>query len=163
MRNPIRIELKIKNKQLKTQQTPKLLNNQYLVLQEGKEMLFLLHLLFNIARKQKAIFFMLSCAQIDYVRAIIPILFQSESLNIWYLHGRLDQKLRTRIIGEFSRTKVGALICTDLCARGIDIPDIDMIIQCDPPQKIDVFTHRVGRTARNGASGNGIVCLRQHE
>merc|ERR1712083_213085 len=71
--------------------------------------------------------------------------------------------LRTRIFCEFEQSNVGALICTDLCARGIDITDIDVIIQCTPPQKIEMFTHRVGRTARNGKSGNSIVLLRDHE
>jgi len=79
------------------------------------------------------------------------------------LHGRLDQKLRTKIHKEFLYTKHGALISTDVVARGIDIPDIDIIIQFDPPQKIEYFVHRVGRTARMGKAGNAIVLLREHE
>ena len=166
LRNPIRIELKIKNKKMKTQLTPKLLKNEWMKVEEGKEMLYFMHLLFNIAAKQKVIFFMLSCAEIDYVRSIIPILLKQhgiDSLNVWYLHGRYDQKLRTKIYSEFERANIGALICTDLCARGIDIPDIDVIVQCTPPQKIEMFTHRVGRTARNGKTGSSIVLLRDHE
>eukprot|EP01083_Nonionella_stella_P192779 712385_1 len=167
LRNPIRIELKISHKKMKTQSTPKTLQNQYIKIKEGQEMLHLLYLLHNIATKQKIIVFVLTCAQVDYLRCVIPKLLSDighQSVDhIWYMHGRLDQKIRTSIHKQFTATTHGALICTDVVARGIDIPDIDVIIQFDPPQKIDFFVHRVGRTARMGKHGNAIVLLREHE
>ncbi len=57
----------------------------------------------------------------------------------------------------------GVLLCTDVAARGLDIPDVAWIVQFDPPQDPDVFVHRVGRTARMGRSGNALAYLLPHE
>lgn len=57
----------------------------------------------------------------------------------------------------------GILICTDVAARGIDIPDIDIIIQYAPPQDPTFFIHRVGRTARAGREGQSILLLEPTE
>lgn len=55
------------------------------------------------------------------------------------------------------------LICTDIAARGLDIPDIDWVIQYDPPQDPKSFAHRCGRTARLGRQGNAVVFLNPKE
>ena len=55
------------------------------------------------------------------------------------------------------------LLTTDLSARGIDIPDVDWIIQYDPPQYSDSFVHRIGRTARAGRNGESILFLTEPE
>ena len=55
------------------------------------------------------------------------------------------------------------LLCTDVAARGLDIPDVAWIVQFDPPQDPDVFVHRVGRTARMGRTGHALTLLLPHE
>ena len=55
------------------------------------------------------------------------------------------------------------LLTTDLSSRGIDIPDVDWIIQFDPPQWSDSFVHRIGRTARAGRQGESIIFLTEPE
>ena len=55
------------------------------------------------------------------------------------------------------------LLTTDLAARGIDIPDVDWIIQFDPPQWSDSFVHRIGRTARAGRQGQSLLFLTENE
>ena len=57
----------------------------------------------------------------------------------------------------------GCLLCTDVAARGLDIPGVSWIVQYDPPQDPSTFVHRVGRTARMGRSGNALVMLLPHE
>ena len=57
----------------------------------------------------------------------------------------------------------GCLLCTDVAARGLDIPGVSWIVQYDPPQDPSTFVHRVGRTARMGRSGNALVMLLRHE
>jgi superfamily II DNA/RNA helicase len=54
-------------------------------------------------------------------------------------------------------------LTTDLSSRGIDIPDVDWIIQFDPPQWSESFVHRIGRTARAGRHGQSILYLAEPE
>lgn len=55
------------------------------------------------------------------------------------------------------------LLTTDLAARGIDIPEVDWIVQFDPPQSSDSFVHRIGRTARAGKQGQSLIFLNKPE
>jgi ATP-dependent RNA helicase DDX55/SPB4 len=67
------------------------------------------------------------------------------------------------IYDEFMKAKRGILLCTDVAARGLDMPDVDWVIQFDPPQDPKVFVHRCGRTARLGRSGSALVFLSLNE
>ena len=62
-----------------------------------------------------------------------------------------------------SGVTAGCLLCTDVAARGLDIPDVQFILQYDPPQDPSTFVHRVGRTARMGRTGKALVMLLPHE
>lgn len=62
------------------------------------------------------------------------VLWEGGSDRIWSLHGKMVQKKRDGMYARFSQSPTGALLCTDVAARGIDIPDIDWIIQFEPPQ-----------------------------
>ncbi|GES86699.1 DEAD-domain-containing protein [Rhizophagus clarus] len=84
--------------------------------------------------------------------AIIPA-------KIFRLHGDLTQNIRTEIFNEFSRSNSGILFCTDVAARGLDLPDVAKIIQYDPPTDLKDYVHRVGRTARLGKEGEAILFI----
>lgn len=74
------------------------------------------------------------------------------------IHGKQKQQKRTSTFFEFSQAEKGILLCTDVAARGLDIPAVDWIIQYDPPDDPREYIHRVGRTAR-GRDGKGRALL----
>jgi len=79
------------------------------------------------------------------------------------LHRKIKQEQRSKVHKTFLNLKWGILLTTDVSARGLDIPNIDWIIQFDPPQDSDQFIHRIGRTARAGKEGESLIMLQKHE
>ena len=92
----------------------------------------------------------------------VPVLRNSVT-GVCALHGRLKQKRRFEVLRQFAEATQGVMFCTDVAARGLDIPDVSWVLQYDPPQDPDTFVHRIGRTARMGRSGAGLVFLTQEE
>ncbi|CAG8534292.1 11972_t:CDS:2 [Dentiscutata erythropus] len=87
---------------------------------------------------------------------------QLKGISIYSLHGKMDAKRRTATYRAFLNlppTSLALLLCTDVAARGLDVPDVDFVIQMDPPQDPKVFAHRCGRTARAGKKGKALVLL----
>ena len=72
------------------------------------------------------------------------------------ISGRLAQNKRTRLMQEFREKKVTILVCTDVAARGLDIKDVNLVINYDLPQEAANYVHRIGRTGRAGKSGLAI-------
>ncbi|MBT4761256.1 MAG: DEAD/DEAH box helicase [Bdellovibrionaceae bacterium] len=72
------------------------------------------------------------------------------------IHGDRTQKQRMTAIKEFQAGPIDVLVATDVAARGIDIPEIEHVVNYDPPQCSDDYIHRVGRTGRAGAHGEAI-------
>jgi ATP-dependent RNA helicase RhlE len=75
------------------------------------------------------------------------------------MHGNKTQGQRERALAEFIKGKVDTLVATDVAARGLDVDDITHVINFDPPEEPDVYTHRVGRTGRAGRGGTGITLV----
>jgi ATP-dependent RNA helicase RhlE len=71
-------------------------------------------------------------------------------------HGEMSQSARTRVLHELREGRVNVLVTTDLAARGIDVPGLDVVINYDLPRSPEDYVHRIGRTARAGASGVAI-------
>ena len=65
-----------------------------------------------------------------------------------FFQGKQKQTKRTSTFFQFCNADSGILLCTDVAARGLDIPDVDWIVQFDPPDDPREYIHRVGRTAR---------------
>lgn len=72
------------------------------------------------------------------------------------IHGNKSQGQRQRALEDFRKNKTPVLIATDIAARGIDIPDIEIVVNYDLPNVPESYVHRIGRTARAGASGHAI-------
>jgi len=79
-------------------------------------------------------------------------------VSVLSLHGQQKQKKRAKTFFEFKNAQKGILLCTDVGARGLDIPAVDWIVQFDPPDDPKEYIHRVGRTAR-GVNGEGHALL----
>ncbi|KAJ2888308.1 hypothetical protein FB639_000731 [Coemansia asiatica] len=87
-----------------------------------------------------------------------------EIVHISVLHGKLAQNKRSRISDEFRNFPVTAgntsiLVTTDVSARGVDYPNVSMVLQVGIPSETDAYIHRLGRTGRAGKSGEGVILL----
>lgn len=75
----------------------------------------------------------------------------------------MTQIERVSVFREFKASKSGILLCTDVAARGIDVPQLDLVIQYSAPQEMSNYYHRIGRTARAGNKGNALLFLSRNE
>ncbi|KAF9243672.1 hypothetical protein DTO027I6_98 [Penicillium roqueforti] len=125
------------------------LEQGYVVCEADKRFLLLFSFLKRNLKKKIIVFFS-SCNCVKYHAELLNYI----DLPVLELHGKQKQQKRTNTFFEFCNAKQGTLICTDVAARGLDIPAVDWIIQFDPPDDPRDYIHRVGRTAR-GAEGKG--------
>ncbi|KAK9459474.1 ATP-dependent RNA helicase [Lipomyces oligophaga] len=126
------------------------LEQGYVVCESDQRFLLLFSFLKRNAKKKKIIVFLSSCNCVKYFGELLNYI----DLPVLDLHGKQKQQKRTNTFFEFCNAKQGILVCTDVAARGLDIPAVDWIIQYDPPDDPRDYIHRVGRTAR-GHAGKG--------
>jgi ATP-dependent RNA helicase DDX47/RRP3 len=79
------------------------------------------------------------------------------------IHGGKTQRARTQAIEDFRKGRANVLVATDVAARGIDVPGIKCVLNYDVPEYTKDYVHRVGRTARAGASGIAITLVSQYD
>merc|ERR1719150_819917 len=84
---------------------------------------------------------------------------QKQQLKLFKLHGSMDQKERLRILEKIKTSEDCVLFCTDVAARGLDLPQVDWIVQYNPPTTTADYVHRVGRTARIGTKGSSLILV----
>lgn len=72
------------------------------------------------------------------------------------MHGDIAQNQREVTMKRFKEGKFKVLVATDVASRGLDVPNVDLVIQIEPPKEVETYIHRSGRTARAGASG---ICI----
>src|SRR5690606_5169950 len=80
-----------------------------------------------------------------------------DGFSVSAIHGNKSQNARQAALKDFSSGRVRLLVATDIAARGIDVPNISHVINFDLPDDAENYVHRVGRTARNGATGTAIT------
>ncbi|KAI6784887.1 ATP-dependent RNA helicase-like protein [Emericellopsis cladophorae] len=113
----------------------------------------------RLNKRKKVIVFFSSCNSVKYYSELLNYI----DLPVLDLHGKQKQEKRTRTFFEFSNASHGILICTDVAARGLDIPAVDYIVQFDPPDNATDYIHRVGRTARANTKGRSLMFLQPNE
>lgn len=79
------------------------------------------------------------------------------------LHGDLKQIQRDGVMNKFRNSTIDILVATDVAARGIDVDDVDLVINYDMPQDVEYYVHRIGRTARAGRTGTAISFVSPRE
>jgi ATP-dependent RNA helicase DeaD len=79
------------------------------------------------------------------------------------IHGDLKQEQRMNVLKMFNAGKVNILVATDVAARGLDIQDVDLIINYDMPEKSEYYVHRIGRSGRAGKKGRSITLVTKRE
>ncbi|KAF8064587.1 has1 [Scenedesmus sp. PABB004] len=129
------------------------LEQGYVVVPADKRLLLLFTFLKKNLAKKVMVFFS-SCNAVKYHSE----LFNYIDIPVRDIHGKQKQAKRTATFFEFCQADKGILLCTDVAARGLDIPAVDWIIQYDPPDDPKEYIHRVGRTAR-GRDGRGRALL----
>jgi ATP-dependent RNA helicase RhlE len=84
-------------------------------------------------------------------------------MSVEEIHSDLDQKTRENVLNRFKNRDVAVLVATDILSRGIDVENIDMVINFDVPHDAEDYVHRIGRTARAEASGVAITLINPKE
>jgi len=111
-------------------------------------------------RKKKVMVFLSSCMSVKFYYELLNYV----DLPCTCIHGKQKQSKRTETFFKFCNATEGTLLCTDVAARGLDIPLVDWIVQYDPPDDPKEYIHRVGRTARGeGGTGHALLILRPEE
>jgi len=143
--------------------TPTSLTNYYLVTRLEEKISRLVAFL-KSHNDEKIIVFFLTCACVDFYGTTLQELLKPHGVYIELLHGKLVQKRREKAMERFrDATSGGALFCTDVAARGLDVDNVDWVLQLDAPQDPSQFVHRVGRSARAGRKGASLVFLTDKE
>lgn len=89
--------------------------------------------------------------------------FRKMNLKVAAMHSDLEQNQREEVIRQFKNGHIHVLVATDIVARGIDIEDIQMVINYDVPHDVEDYVHRIGRTARAGGEGIAITFVAEKE
>nr|XP_020450937.1 probable ATP-dependent RNA helicase DDX31 [Monopterus albus]XP_020450938.1 probable ATP-dependent RNA helicase DDX31 [Monopterus albus]XP_020450939.1 probable ATP-dependent RNA helicase DDX31 [Monopterus albus]XP_020450940.1 probable ATP-dependent RNA helicase DDX31 [Monopterus albus] len=114
-------------------------------------------------RDNKLIVFVSSCEAVEFLYSLFtsvltgPSASDKSQLRFMRLHGNLKQEERSDVFQQFSVTQSGVLLCTDVAARGLDLPRVTWIVQYTPPTAAAEYVHRVGRTARIGGGGSSLL------
>lgn len=123
-----------------------------------KKMQALIDILSTHAAGGKAIVFTNTKAQADEVAGAINSQFTCEAL-----HGDIAQAQREKSLARFKEGMFSVLVATDVAARGLDIPNVELVVHYDAPQDNEAFLHRSGRTGRAGNKGTAILMFTDRE
>ncbi|KAK9466958.1 P-loop containing nucleoside triphosphate hydrolase protein [Lipomyces arxii] len=164
LRNPVKVIVKVGSGDHE-RRIPITLSTRYSVLSADDKLPALIDYLHRLKYK-KAIVYFSTCASVVYFYSLLSSLRYKlkislpTDLQLFSLHGKLPQGPRSKTLNNFAKTMSrSVLLTTDVAARGLDIPEVDVVIQFDPPYEPSMFLHRAGRAARAGRTGEAYVFL----
>ncbi|KAH8730741.1 P-loop containing nucleoside triphosphate hydrolase protein [Phaeosphaeriaceae sp. PMI808] len=170
LRNPVRIAVKVKVRaapngktgedgKIEDKRTPASLQMSYLVLPASHKIPAINKTLASLQpQPQKTIIYLSTCYSVDYFQHILPEVLKGYA--IVPLHGKHPDKVRRKNFNKFvDSVTPSILLTTDVAARGLDIPAVDLVIQLDPPSDPKTFIHRCGRAGRAGRRGLALTLL----
>ncbi|RLV91588.1 ATP-dependent rRNA helicase RRP3 [Spathaspora sp. JA1] len=152
LHNPVRVAVSSKY------QTADNLVQSMMLVHDGYKNTILIHLLSEHEGKL-IIVFTRTVAHAQRTALLCRIL----GFNAVPLHGQLSQAQRLGSLNKFKSRSANILVATDVAARGLDIPSVDLVINYDIPTESKAYIHRVGRTARAGKSGKSISLITQYD
>ncbi|OWB55990.1 hypothetical protein B5S28_g1880 [[Candida] boidinii] len=129
-----------------------------MVVPDGYKNTYLIYLLNEYIGKS-TIIFTRTCAHAQRTALLARIL----GFSAIPLHGQLSQAQRLGALNKFKSGEKSILVATDVAARGLDIPSVDLVINYDIPTDSKAYIHRVGRTARAGRSGKSVSLVTQYD
>ncbi|KAG7366576.1 ATP-dependent RNA helicase [Nitzschia inconspicua] len=152
LRDPVKVEVSTKF------QTPKNLLQSYLFIPAKYKDCYLTYLI-NEYAGQSVLVFGATCNNVQR----LALMLRNLGFPAICLHGQMTQPKRLGALHKFTSGSRSILICTDVAARGLDIPSVDLVINFDLPGHGKDYIHRVGRTARAGRSGRAIAIVTQYD
>lgn len=160
LRNPVKIAVKVRSSTGDDKRTPASLQMSYLLTPPGHKFPALLSLLSKLdPTPQKSIVYLSTCAAVDYFQHIFSALLSSQ-FSLVPLHGKHPPNVRQKNFSKYlTAVTPTILLTTDVAARGLDIPQVDLVVQVDPPSDPKVFLHRCGRAGRAGRKGLSVILL----
>lgn len=141
MKEPLFVEINKTNENLQIAQ-------KFAYVAEKEKNNALLYIVADL-KPMRAIVFCNTKKMADKVQGVL----KKEGYNAKALHGDMSQPERKKVITEMKDGKLNFLVATDVAARGLDITDVDCILNYDVPKQTEFYTHRIGRTARAGKTG----------
>ena len=136
----------------------KKITHEYVVVEPIEKLDVLMHFL-NSRIGQRGIIFCKTKAAVNKLAKNLAI----NKFSSGAIHGSLSQPIRDRMMGQFREGHIDILVATDLAARGIDVREIEYVVNYHLPEFYDMYVHRSGRTARAGASGYALTILQKEE
>lgn len=151
LKDPVEVKLAV------SKPAEKIRQSAYICYEPQK--LLILKKLFNENAPQRVIVFSSSKLKVKNLAREL----KSKNIKIAEMHSDLDQAKRDDVILDFKAGKIHVIVATDILARGIDIDDIEMVVNYDVPREAEDYVHRIGRTARANRDGRAITFVSPEE
>ncbi|CDR36661.1 CYFA0S01e03400g1_1 [Cyberlindnera fabianii] len=156
LRNPVRIVVNSKGHK------PNTLHLSYSLVSPDQKIEHLISIL-NTFHFRKSIVYFPTCVSVEHFYLLFRHISTHYNLGLSFysLHGKLKTQARIKTLDKFENNhdSKSVLLTTDVAARGIDVENVDLVVQLDPPQDPDVFVHRCGRAGRANNTGYAITLL----